>query len=489
LINRTYSVVVVGGGFSGTMLAVNLLRRVPSLSVAVLEKGLLPGRGLAYGTKYDCHLLNVPAGNMSALPEAPDHFLRWARANYGQSAQATSFLPRPLYGQYVSSLLEQVTGRGGAEDFRWIQGEVSSFARERSHVTVQLKDGSTLVTKAVVLAVGNFPPANLHIPGLSQESGRYVPTPWSAASLDGIPRNANVLLIGSGLTSVDVAVALKTEGFAGHIHILSRRGLMPRIHRSTRRWPQFWNEQSPRTAHGLLRLVRAQVRAASEGDGDWREVIDALRPVTQQIWQSLPLCERKIFLRHVRPYWEVHRHRIAPQIGDAIAQLVDSGKATVHAGRLTVYREFSDHAEVGWRDRQTQSHRLLRVDRVINCTGPETDCRHINDPLIKSLLAQGLARPDRLSLGLDVDTNGALLDFAGTPSTSLYAIGSLRKGSLWESIAVPELRAQASQLAEHLVHTLLPHMRNLNRVAPETAGLDLATVAIAEDVKKEEPVL
>jgi uncharacterized NAD(P)/FAD-binding protein YdhS len=274
-------------------------------------------------------------------------------------------------------------------------------------------------------------------------------------------------LIGSGLTSVDVAVALKSEGFAGHIHILSRHGLMPRIHRATSRWPQFWNEQSPQTTHGLLRLVRAQVRAAAEGDGDWRGVIDAIRPVTQKIWQSLPLCERKRFLRHVRPYWEVHRHRIAAEIGDTIAQLVDSGKVTVHAGRVTAYREFSDHVEVGWRDRRTQAQQLLRVDRVINCTGPETDCRYVNDPLIKTLLARGLARPDRLSLGLDLDSNGALLDFAGTPSTSLYAIGPLRKGSLWESIAVPELRAQASELAEHLVHTLLPHTRNINRVATE----------------------
>jgi uncharacterized NAD(P)/FAD-binding protein YdhS len=486
--NLTYSVVVVGGGFSGTMLAANLLRRARSLSVAVIDKGPLPGPGLAYGTKYDSHVLNVPAGNMSALPEEPDHFLRWARANYRPSVQAASFLPRPLYGRYVSSLLEDAAAPGSAENFRVIQGEATSFARERSHVTVQLKAGSRLVAKAVVLAAGNFPPANLNIPGLSEESERYVPSPWSAAALDDIPKTGSVLLIGSGLTSVDVAVALKTEGFAGHIHILSRRGLMPRIHRATSRWPQFWNEQSPRTTRGLLRLVRAQVRAASEGYGDWREVIDALRPVTQKIWKSLPLSERKRFLRHVRPFWEVHRHRIAPEIGDRITHLVHSGKATVHAGRLTAYREFSHHVEVDWRDRQTQCQRLLRVDRVINCTGPETDCRQIDDPLIKGLLAQGFARPDRLFLGLDVDSNGALVDFAGTPSPFLYALGPIRKGSLWESIAVPELRLQASQLAEHLVGRLLPHPPKIHRVAPQTAGLALANIAATRAASNEEPV-
>lgn len=470
------------------MLAVNLLRRVPGLSVAVLDKGTLPGCGLAYGTKYDCHLLNVPAGNMSAFPGEPDHFLRWARANYGQSVEATSFLPRRFYGRYVSSLLEETTRRRGVENFRWIQGEVTSFVRQRSHVTIQLKDGSTLVAETVVLAMGNSPPGNLNIPGLSEDSERYAPSPWSAEALDGIPENGNVLLIGSGLTSVDVAVALKSEGFAGHIHILSRRGLLPRIHRRTHCWPQFWNEQSPRTTRGLLRLVRAQVRAAEEANSDWREVIDALRPVTSKIWQSLPVRERKRFLRHVRPYWEVHRHRIAPEIGKTVTQLVDSGKSTVHAGRLTAYREFGDHVEVAWRDRQTQAQRLLRVDRVINCTGPETACRRLNDPLIKSLLTQGLARPDPLSLGLDVDSNGALVDFSGTPSSFLFAIGPIRKGSLWESIAVPELRVQASQLAEHLVGTLSPHTRKINSVVPETTRLELATIAARAEETKEEPV-
>jgi uncharacterized NAD(P)/FAD-binding protein YdhS len=468
--DRSYSIVVIGGGFSGTMLAVNLLRRDPTSSVAVVDKGPWPGRGLAYSTRYDCHLLNVPAGNMSALPEEPEHFLRWARANYGSSVQATTFLPRRLYGRYVNSLLEEATHPGHAENFHWIRGEVTSLARGRSYAAVQLKDGSTLLTKLVVLALGNFPPANLNIPGLPHDSRQYAPSPWSATALHDIPQNGNVLLIGSGLTSVDVALALKSEGFGGHIHILSRHGLMPRVHRPASRWPRFWDAQSPRTIRGLLGAVRAEITAAAESDGDWRGVIDSLRPATQAIWQSLPLCERRRFLRHLRPYWEVHRHRIAPEIGDTIAQLIHGGKAAVHAGRVTACREFGDHIEVSWRNRRTQAQELLRVDRVINCTGPEADCRHNNDPLIKNILANGFAKTDRLSLGLDLDSSGALLDSAGIPSTFLYAIGPLRKGSLWESIAVPELRVQASQLADHLVHTLPSSERNKDKVAAETLG-------------------
>jgi uncharacterized NAD(P)/FAD-binding protein YdhS len=487
--NAGFGVVVVGGGFSGAMLAVQLLRRVPSLSVAVIDKGSVPGRGLAYGTKHHCHLLNVPAGNMSALPEEPDHFLRWARANYDRSVQATSFLPRPLYGRYVGSLVEDAIGRSGAGNFQWIQGEVSSLAPEPPHTVVRLKNGSTLITQALVLAVGNYPPANLNIPGLSDRSERYFRSPWSEAALKNIPKNGDVLLIGSGLTSVDVAVALKSEGFAGHIHILSRHGLMPQTHRQASRWPQFWNDESPRTTRGLLRLVREQVQAAAESGSDWRAVIDALRLVTQKIWQSLPLDERRRFLRHVRPYWDIHRHRIASEIGDTIARLIHDEQASVYGGRVTSYREHRDYVEVGVSDRKTRSQRWLRVDRVINCTGPETDCRRIDDPLIKNLLAQGLARPDPLFLGLDVDSKGALIDFGGNPSPSLYAVGPARKGSLWETIAVPEIRTQASELAEHLAGTLLVHSPNAESVTAEGVVLELAIVALAEDAYNEEPLV
>ena len=476
--NAKFNVVVVGGGFSGALLAVQLLRRNPALSVAVVDKGLAPGCGLAYGTRYSCHLLNVPAGNMSALPDDPDHFLRWAQANYGGGVQSASFLPRALYGRYVGSLLESALGHGSTGNLQWIQGEVSSVTRKQSLLQVHLTDGSALGAQSLVLAVGNFPPANLNIPGLSPDSKRYVRSPWTATALRDIPKNGDVLLIGSGLTSVDLAVALKSDGFAGHIHILSRRGLMPQTHRNIGQWPQFWSEQSPRTTRGLLRLVREQAQAASDSGGDWRAVIDSLRPVTQQIWQSLSLDERRRFLRHVRSYWEVHRHRIAPEIGDVIAKLVHNRQAIVYAGRVTGYRESSDHVEVGLRDRKTRAQLVLRVDRVINCTGPETDCRRIDDPLIKSLLAQGLARPNPLFLGLDVDSKGDLIDAGSAASARLYVIGPARKGSLWETIAVPEIRTQASQLAAHLVQTMEPN-----------AQRDLAATAIAGDASSEEPAL
>ena len=216
--------------------------------------------------------------------------------------------------------------------------------------------------------------------------------------------------------------------------------------------PAFWNESSPKTALGLLRLVREQVRQAEQQGIEWQSVFDSLRPLVARIWQSLPELERRRFLRHVRPYWEVHRHRAAPQIARSIAEQISGGQIQVHAGRInTDYEEDEHGAKVSYRDRKSGKARLSGVDRVINCTGPESDCRRLENPLMSFLLAKGLARPDPLFLGLDVSLDGALIGRDATTSQTLYTVGPARKGSLWESTAVPELREQIHKLAQHLI--------------------------------------
>src|SRR5208283_4105244 len=255
------------------------------------------------------------------------------------------------------------------------------------------------------------------------------------------------------LTSVDLVMALRGREFRGTIHIISRRGLLPQPHKSAAPWPPFWNESAPRTARGLTRLVRDQVRVAAMQGVDWRAVIDSLRPFTQRIWRLLPLSEKRRFLRHVRPYWEVHRHRVAPEIGGLIGNQLLNGQLQIHSGRITRYSEDADGVAVTYRDRDTGKKRRLRVARVINCTGPEADCRKLDDPLLCSLRNQRLSRPDPLFLGLDVSDDGALIDAYGVPSHFLYAVGPARKGSLWETTAVPEIRTQILELAQHLVHS------------------------------------
>jgi uncharacterized NAD(P)/FAD-binding protein YdhS len=246
--------------------------------------------------------------------------------------------------------------------------------------------------------------------------------------------------------------------------------MIPQVHSHKRSspWPRFWDGHSPRTTRSLLHLIRDQVTAASIAGNDWRVVVDALRPFVQEIWQSLPTKERRRFLRHARAFWEVHRHRVAPEIGRTFAGMIESGQVQIHAGRIANYCETEDAAEVTFRKRASSEKQVLRVARVINCSGPETDFRKIESPLLASLFAQGLVRQDSLSLGLDVDENGALIDINGRPSRDFYVIGPARKGRLWETTAVPELRVQAADFAAHFLHTIFRHEAGISRMDEET---------------------
>lgn len=461
------NVVLIGGGFSGTVLAAQLMRRAPHLSVAVIDKNPVPARGLAYGTDYECHLLNVPVEDMSAFLDEPDHFFQWARRNYALPVHRKDFLPRSFYGRYLSALIEDAMAATSA-DFDWIRDEAISLQPERDGFLLHGRTGPAVIAQHVVLAMGNFPPGNLGIPGLTEHAQCYERQAWSKTALGGLSSSDDVLLIGSGLTAVDMAIALHSRKFQGTIHVLSRHGLIPQSHKPSLPWPGFWNHCSPQTVRGLLGLIKDQVATASASSSDWRAVMDSLRPLVQQIWLSLPLRERRRFLRHARAYWEVHRHRVAPEIGEKFSQMIASGQVQVHAGRITEFSETAPpgnrclekdgfgsgkrrtSASVTFRARHTGKVRELRVARVINCSGPETNCSKIDSPILKNLFELGLVRQDSLSLGLDTDQSGALVDVNGIASRSLFTVGSLRKGLLWESTAVPELRVQAASLADHL---------------------------------------
>jgi uncharacterized NAD(P)/FAD-binding protein YdhS len=452
------TVAIIGGGFSGSMLAAELLRRYDTnCSVVLIERGPVPGRGVAYGTQFEGHLLNVRAKNMSAYADVPDHLVKWAQRHYSSSVKPDDFLPRTVYGQYVSSQLREAIGLGRGR-FRCIRGEAVSLAQIGQHCEIRLAEGQTLRADKAVLALGNFPPADLQIPGKTLSCSRYVPNPWSSNALVDAAASASVLLIGSGLTSVDVVLELRARGFEGTIHMLSRRGLLPQSHNAIPFSP-FRIDDAPRTVRGLLRMIRAQATAAEARGSNWREVIDSLRPVTQQIWRTLPPAERRRFLRHLRPYWDVHRHRIAQRIADQLTLQLRSGHIQMHAGRITDYQEVAGGVDITYRQRKTGAMAKLHVDRVVNCTGPEGDYRRVGSPLLenlmnKDLMKKNLARPDELSLGLDVADDGAVIDANGSPSDFLYALGPLRKGKLWESIAVPELRVQVAELANLLAGSL-----------------------------------
>ena len=449
--SKRHTIAIVGGGFSGSMLAVHLLQAGKGrVSIVLIERSQIPGHGVAYGTRFDGHMLNVRARDMSAYAEIPDHFVKWAQRNYSSSVKPCDFLPRLVYGQYISSQVCEAT-RLHADRLRCIRDEAVSLILSSGGARIGLAGGQTIVANKVVLALGNFPPANLSFPGRTSRDSRFIANPWSANSLLDPTQLKSLLLVGSGLTSVDVALELRARGFEGTIHFLSRHGLLPQSHKIVVPFPVAWDERSPRTARALLRLVRAHIEKAENADSDWRAVIDSLRPFNQLIWRSLPLVEQRRFLRHLRTYWDVHRHRVAGRIADQVERQLRSRQILTHAGRITEYREDDLGVHIAYRDRKNGRTDRFSVDYVINCTGPEADCRRVESCLLSDLLAKKLARPDPLALGLDAAEDGAVLDARGVPSDSLYAVGPLRKGQLWESTAVPELRVQVSEMTRALL--------------------------------------
>jgi uncharacterized NAD(P)/FAD-binding protein YdhS len=396
---------------------------------------------------------------MNAFPEDPEHFLRWAQRQTANTAgtpaiTAQAFVPRKLYGDYLQSLLHEAdtAARPGIRLEKWIDEAMAIQAEDRG-AKIYLKSGTTLTARWVVLALGNFPPGDPRVQGSSSfyQSPRYISHPWSPDALAALAPETPVLLIGAGLTMADLVLALQEQGHRGVIHVVSRRGLWPQAHRSILPYFPFLNgEQASPSLRSLVRRVRKEIRLAATWGNDWRAVIDTLRPQTQRLWRALSLEEQRRFLRHVRPYWEIHRHRMAPEIATRVERLLASGQLVPHAGTIHAYHEDGNGMDVIIRKRCSDAQETLRVGRVVNCTGPECDYRKLRQPLLMSLLEQGLARPDPLFLGLDVSPEGALLDAQGQPSPWIYTLGPPQKGLLWETTAVPELRVQAAVLARIL---------------------------------------
>lgn len=466
------TIAIIGAGFSGSLVAAHLLKTATRpLLIKLIERSHEIGKGVAYSTDTICHLLNVSAGKMSAFADDPGHLLRWLHYNRSELAavlppdlNASSFIPRQVYGLYIQSILEEAEATASSNvRLERVMDEVVAAEPQAKGAIVSLRSSRPFRADKIVLALGNAPAAPPGSPASAQpgdDRSSYLRHAWSANALAALEPDAPVLLIGTGLTMVDMVVALHDRQHQGKIYAVSRRGLAPLPHQSTQPYPAFLTlEDAPKTIRGLLRSVRSQVKTAAVQGYDWRSVIDVLRPITQPLWQQLPRAEQQRFLRHLTPYWDVHRHRIAPEIGQVIQDMLDSGQLTITAGRIQGYQVTSDGIAVTVWQRQTQMNQRLQVSRVVNCTGVQADYRRSPQPLITHLRDQGLIRPNNLGLGLDTVADGTILDAVGNRSSLLYTLGTSRKGDLWETIAVPELRQQAQALATTVLQSLPVRVR------------------------------
>jgi uncharacterized NAD(P)/FAD-binding protein YdhS len=376
---------------------------------------------------------------------------------YPEKIDGGDFLQRSLFGRYLADVLDEARSEAVyGVTLEIIIGEAMNLEETGDGARILLADGRILHAQSVVLALGNLPGEYpIRRPLAFYRSKRYVHSPLLATATNEIAPADHVLIVGAGLTAIDIAVQLNQLGHRGVVHALSRRGLRPKVHAapSTKSVPQIFAGGLPSTVRETLRAIRVAAKTFEKEGGDWRAVVDSVRPYTQRLWQGFSHEERARFMRHVRPYWEVVRHRIAPKTAAIISEMERSGQLRYYAGRLVSLNEASDAVEAVIRERGTSRLIPISVKKVLNCTGPRTDYSKYQHPLLINLLAAGLISHDRLALGIQATPSGEIIRHTGEPVGWLYTLGAPLKGILWESTAVPEIRTQAAEIAKTLLGT------------------------------------
>jgi uncharacterized NAD(P)/FAD-binding protein YdhS len=395
------------------------------------------GRGVAYSTTEAAHLLNVRAEGMSAMAGDPSHFAdRFAE----EGGSPRGFAQRRFFATYLGEILSKAVASGLVD---LAEATAVSATRDGEQWTVSFNDGSFASADVLVLAVGNQEPEGLG--AFAGVGRRFVGNPWGdaarAAVKDLAATGRAALIVGTGLTMVDLVLSLDASGYAGRIVALSRRGLSPRAHADFEPVP-IESDALPRGLRQMFRWLRR--RSAEVG---WRAAIDSLRPHSHALWQSFTHDEQRRFLRHARPWWDVHRHRIAPEVASIVAGMIADGRLEIVAGRIQSARETGGGIEVDYRRRGSAQDRTETFAYVFNCTGPLHSITRSRDPLLSSLLVAGEAKPDHLGIGLEISDDCR----AGS---RLWAMGPLTKGRYWEIIAVPDIREQAAAVAEDIQREL-----------------------------------
>ena len=449
-------IVIVGAGFSGTVLAVKLLKQHHSTATEVflVERGPVMGRGIAYAKSRFPFQLNVPAGRLSTDAKDPLQFLRFAQLHLPE-AGAEDFLPRSLYGDYLQEQLSQAESApmpGVRLERIW--DEVIDIHRAAGGaLLLHFRRREPLQANIVVLASGNPPASWLPWTESIQHHPAVRENPWD------LPRNVRadqtVLIVGNGLTMADVALALSADPkHVPSMHSISRRGLLPQPQ------TEFGSisldavtdriMSCAQSAGELTSAVRRLARHVHSRGGDWREAITFMRTLAPRIWAELPDRERARFLRHVQPHWDVHRHRLPPQIAEHIGRLRQSGNLRVNAGRVTSAVAQGERLRVTWKPRGNPSLQSLAVDYLVNASGPDYALERSREPLIHSLRSQGLIAADAMRLGIRTGRHGACVDSFGQASSRLFYLGPMLRADHWEATAATELRDHAQSLAQHL---------------------------------------
>lgn len=445
--SETLDICIIGGGFTGAAASIACFKRLDRFfRLFIVEPSATLGRGVAFGGHHALHLLNVRARDLSIQADQPGDFLNWAFGQIDQGENdvslhqglAHAFLPRQLFGEYVRQRLFEAADDRDDVGFDVINDSAVSCSRSAGRYHIRLAKGGSLSADVVILATAY---------GLQHPSTTGPLAPYDAPPREELSRAKSIALIGSGLTMVDVLLAARRDGFSGIATVFSRRGQLPRTHAPKGVVPQEVGLPQSKRLSRLTGSVRIACEAAEAHGTPWQAIVNGLRPSIQDLWQALPVAEQARFLRHVRPFWDTHRHRLPPEVHERIQAEFAEGHAVLVRGQVIDVARVSDGFVLTWKRRGAKEPETLHADLAFNCTGYRPD---LNSPLIRSLLDQGLAGPDAHRLGLKVERDGQALQPDDSQTPGLFALGPLCQGSLWEITAVPEIVRQAGAAADSI---------------------------------------
>jgi uncharacterized NAD(P)/FAD-binding protein YdhS len=485
--------VICGGGPAAILLLQSLKQRTRrAVDVTILEPRSRLGVGVAYSTNCPTHLLNTRACNMSATDD-PDDFVRWLKSERPRRVlnwTREDFAPRSYFADYLQARLADIRATTNLK-VSWLHSSADSITQHGQGWEVIPAHGEPIVADVVVLATGNEPPRILgrNLPPAVQR--RVVEDPWDVEQKAEISADVPVLLAGTSLTAIDIATELLQKGHTAQIFAVSRRGLLPRSHGPIAAASEGFVHALPSSLRDVVRYVREL--SANDPRGDkWRRVFAELRGIAPSLWRNWTVAERRRFLRHVRPFWDAHRHRVAPRVHAKIERAIASGQLKIVRGRIDAIEQHPSRDGLRVSVRHGHATRTLDVARIVNCTGPESHPGRTSNPLLQGLIGDNIARPDSLGLGLAVDSESRVIGPNGSAHPALFAVGSLTRGTRWEVTAIPEMREQANSVVRKVLHdhaeqpvaTVRGDLRNSAQtdavtIAPWAAGLQFQSTSVS----------
>lgn len=452
-LSRPLKLVICGGGSAAILVLQSLKQRARrAVDVTILEPRSRLGVGVAYSTDCPTHLLNTRACNMS-ITEDPDDFVRWLKAERPRRVlnwTREDFAPRSYFADYLQARLAEIRANTNLR-VSWLHSAADSITPQGRGWEVIPAHGEPIAADVVILATGNEPPRLLGRGLAPSVQNQVIEDPWDVEQKAGIPKDAAVLLTGTSLTSIDIVTELLQNGHSAQIIAVSRRGLLPRSHGPIASASEGFVHALPSSLREVVRYVREL--SANDPRGDkWRRVFTELRSIAPSLWRNWTVAERRRFLRHVRPFWDAHRHRLAPRVHGKIERAIASGQLKIVRGRIDAIEQHPTRDGLRVTVRHGHGTRHIDVARVVNCTGPEQNPGRASNPLLQGLMSDDLARLDSLGLGLSVDSESRVIAPNGSAHSSLFAVGSLTRGTRWEITAIPEMREQALAVVRKVLH-------------------------------------